>query len=108
MNNEQSTVYRETMSKLLIKYYMPNGKFNKSEDNQQNGTNKKNRCLSSRIVTRFYRSPEVILTEKEYDSAIDVWSVGCIFAETLTCSQPYLDKILKQNVDGIENAKANK
>jgi mitogen-activated protein kinase 1/3 len=33
------------------------------------------------VATRWYRAPEVILTWKEYTKAIDMWSVGCIFAE---------------------------
>lgn len=41
------------------------------------------RELTGHVVTRHYRPPEVILLEKEYDGAIDVWSVGCIFAELL-------------------------
>lgn len=33
------------------------------------------------MVTRWYRAPEVILLEKDYTAEIDMWSVGCIFAE---------------------------
>jgi mitogen-activated protein kinase 1/3 len=36
------------------------------------------------VVTRWYRSPELILLEKDYSEAIDIWAVGCIFAELLT------------------------
>ena len=39
--------------------------------------------LTSHVVTRWYRAPELILIEKNYDSKIDVWSLGCIFAELL-------------------------
>ena len=35
------------------------------------------------MVTRWYRAPEVILNASEYTTAIDVWSIGCIFAELL-------------------------
>jgi serine/threonine protein kinase len=35
------------------------------------------------VQTRWYRSPEVILLEPNYDSKIDVWSIGCIFAELI-------------------------
>jgi mitogen-activated protein kinase 1/3 len=35
------------------------------------------------VVTRWYRAPEVILQASEYTKAIDVWSVGCIFAELI-------------------------
>lgn len=43
------------------------------------------RKLTSHVVTRWYRAPELILIEKNYDSKIDVWSLGCIFAELLNC-----------------------
>jgi len=41
------------------------------------------RKLSGHVVTRWYRAPEIILMEKDYGPAIDVWSVGCIFGELL-------------------------
>lgn len=41
------------------------------------------RELSSHVVTRWYRSPELILMEKDYGEACDVWAAGCIFAELL-------------------------
>jgi len=37
--------------------------------------------LTEYVATRYYRAPEVILTWKEYTRTIDIWSVGCIFAE---------------------------
>ena len=41
------------------------------------------RELTGHVVTRWYRAPELILLEKDYTAAIDIWSVGCIFAELL-------------------------
>jgi mitogen-activated protein kinase 1/3 len=41
------------------------------------------RELTGHVVTRWYRAPEIILLEKDYGSAIDIWAVGCIFAELL-------------------------
>lgn len=35
------------------------------------------------VVTRWYRAPEIMLACQDYTKAIDVWSVGCIFAELL-------------------------
>ena len=35
------------------------------------------------ICSRFYRAPELILGCTEYDTAIDVWSAGCVFAELM-------------------------
>ncbi|CAH0696191.1 unnamed protein product [Spodoptera exigua] len=36
------------------------------------------------VVTRWYRAPELLLLCSEYSAAIDMWSVGCIFAELIT------------------------
>ncbi|CAB3236416.1 unnamed protein product [Arctia plantaginis] len=33
------------------------------------------------VVTLWYRAPELLLCSKEYSTPIDMWSVGCIFAE---------------------------
>ena len=37
--------------------------------------------LTEYVVTRWYRAPEIMLSYQEYSKAVDVWSVGCIFAE---------------------------
>jgi len=42
-----------------------------------------NRHLTGHVVTRWYRAPELILLQENYTEAIDVWSVGCIYAELL-------------------------
>uniref|UniRef100_A0A1A7WXB2 cyclin-dependent kinase n=1 Tax=Iconisemion striatum TaxID=60296 RepID=A0A1A7WXB2_9TELE len=36
------------------------------------------------VVTLWYRSPELLLGAKEYSTAVDMWSLGCIFGELLT------------------------
>ena len=33
------------------------------------------------VVTLYYRSPELLLEMNEYATPVDIWSVGCIFAE---------------------------
>ena len=54
------------------------------------------RQLTGHVVTRWYRAPELILLEKDYGPAIDMWSVGCIFAELLgmmkESAATYLDR----------------
>ncbi|KAI6192098.1 putative serine/threonine-protein kinase [Aphelenchoides bicaudatus] len=35
------------------------------------------------VVTLWYRSPELLLGDKLYSTAVDVWSIGCIFGEFL-------------------------
>jgi mitogen-activated protein kinase 1/3 len=41
------------------------------------------RELTSHVVTRHYRAPEVILLQRKYTHKIDIWSAACIFAELL-------------------------
>ncbi|EAY01868.1 CMGC family protein kinase [Trichomonas vaginalis G3] len=36
------------------------------------------------IVSRFYRAPELLIDAKQYDTAVDIWSTGCIIVEMLT------------------------
>ena len=36
------------------------------------------------VVSRYYRSPELILGSNLYDCSIDIWSVGCIIFELIT------------------------
>ncbi|PKI82399.1 cyclin-dependent kinase [Malassezia vespertilionis] len=41
------------------------------------------RAMTSLVVTLWYRAPELLLGAEVYDTAVDMWSVGCIFAELL-------------------------
>eukprot|EP01088_Endostelium_zonatum_P009755 TRINITY_DN23065_c0_g1_i1.p2 TRINITY_DN23065_c0_g1~~TRINITY_DN23065_c0_g1_i1.p2 ORF type:complete len:310 (-),score=53.66 TRINITY_DN23065_c0_g1_i1:1135-2064(-) len=42
------------------------------------------RAYTHEVVTQWYRAPEILLGQPRYSVAIDVWSVGCIFAELVT------------------------
>ncbi|KAJ7769396.1 kinase-like domain-containing protein [Mycena metata] len=39
------------------------------------------RTYTHEVVTLWYRAPEVLLGGRYYSTALDMWSVGCIFAE---------------------------
>ena len=40
--------------------------------------------LTDYVVTRYYRAPEILCECSHYTKAVDVWSLGCIFAEMIT------------------------
>ncbi|BAM41449.1 protein kinase [Theileria orientalis strain Shintoku] len=40
--------------------------------------------LTNRVVTLWYRPPELLLGSEKYDFAVDLWSVGCIMAELVS------------------------
>ncbi|OXB79093.1 UNVERIFIED_CONTAM: hypothetical protein H355_005969 [Colinus virginianus] len=41
------------------------------------------RHMTQEVVTQYYRAPEILMGSRHYSNAIDIWSVGCIFAELL-------------------------
>lgn len=43
----------------------------------------KKQPLTSRVVTLWYRPPELLLGSTDYGPSVDLWSVGCVFAELL-------------------------
>jgi len=47
------------------------------------------RIMTSNVITRWYRPPELLFGAKHYSGAVDIWSVGLVFAE-LVIRTPYL------------------
>jgi len=45
--------------------------------------------MTCQVITRWYRPPELLFGCRYYSTAVDMWSVGCIFAE-LMLRIPYL------------------
>ncbi|KAI0728009.1 CMGC/CDK/CDK7 protein kinase [Fomitopsis betulina] len=45
--------------------------------------------MTCQVITRWYRPPELLFGCRYYSTAVDIWSVGCIFAE-LMLRIPYL------------------
>ncbi|KAL9656548.1 hypothetical protein ABK040_005310 [Willaertia magna] len=37
--------------------------------------------LTHEVVTLWYRAPEILLGSEKYSTPVDIWSIGCIFAE---------------------------
>ncbi|ESP01781.1 hypothetical protein LOTGIDRAFT_139146 [Lottia gigantea] len=44
----------------------------------------KDRLYTNKVITLWYRPPELLLGEERYGPAIDVWSLGCILGELFT------------------------
>lgn len=51
--------------------------------------------LTKHVVSRWYRPPEIILIEPLYTEVIDIWSLGCVFAE--------LQRMIKLNLNETLN-----
>lgn len=45
------------------------------------------RCYTHEVVTLWYRAPEILLGTKFYGTGVDIWSLGCIFAEMINRGQ---------------------
>ena len=39
--------------------------------------------FTSEVITLWYRPPEILMGQKDYTTSVDMWSVGCIFAEMM-------------------------
>ncbi|KAH7463873.1 Extracellular signal-regulated kinase 1 [Phytophthora ramorum] len=65
--------------------------------------------LTEYVVTRWYRAPEIMLGCMKYTREVDVWSMGCIFAEMMSRKplfpgQDYIDQLhLIMNALGAPN-----
>ncbi len=52
------------------------------------------------VVTLWYRAPEILMGQRQYSTSVDLWSVGCIFAEMamkkpLFAGDSEVDQLLK-------------
>jgi len=47
------------------------------------------RLMTSNVITRWYRPPELLFGAKHYSGVVDIWSVGLVFAE-LVIRTPYI------------------
>jgi serine/threonine protein kinase len=77
--------------------------------------------MTDYVATRWYRAPELLMQWKNYSGSVDVWSVGCIFAELLARKplfpgKNYLDQLHiildvvgtpnDEEIDGVGSDKA--
>jgi mitogen-activated protein kinase 1/3 len=56
--------------------------------NQKAGRDDSMECLSRNVCTKWYRAPELVLLQDNYDSKVDMWGFGCILAELSYLSNP--------------------
>ena len=54
------------------------------------------RQMTTHVVTRWYRAPELLLRAPQYNSSVDQWACGCVLAELLSMEKAsvkcYLDR----------------
>eukprot|EP01083_Nonionella_stella_P176715 619028_1 len=56
---------------------------------------------SHQVVTLWYRAPELLLGCEKYSIAVDMWSVGCVFAEFLTNKALFQGKAEMEQIELI-------
>ena len=39
--------------------------------------------MTEYVATRWYRSPELLVGSTKYGIEVDVWAIGCVFAELI-------------------------
>ena len=55
----------------------------------QNKRNKKIRDRSAGVASRWFRAPEIVVYDLNYNQSVDIWSLGCIVAEMISCDEAY-------------------
>jgi len=45
---------------------------------------------TEKVVTLWYRAPEILLNFKNYDNKADIWSIGCILDKLLNKGYPIM------------------
>ena len=57
------------------------------DEKDENGNRKKRKrgqfCYTPKVVTLWYRAPEVLFGDDAYTASIDIWAAGCVLAEFL-------------------------
>lgn len=57
--------------------------------------------MTPKVVTLWYRAPELLLGDPSYTTAVDMWSAGCIFGELLNHTPLLPGKVERQQIDLI-------
>lgn len=47
------------------------------------------KAYSHKVCSRYYKAPELLTEQDEYNYGIDVWAAGCIFASLLFSKDPF-------------------
>lgn len=55
--------------------------------------------MTHQVITRWYRPPELFYKARFYSGAVDIWSVGCVFAE-LVLRMPFMAGM--SDIDQVE------
>ncbi len=47
------------------------------------------RDYNVRVASRYFKGPELLVDFQEYDYALDLWSLGCMFASMIFRREPF-------------------
>ena len=84
-----SVVYITTKkSHLLLLIYIFTGNIKLADFGLARAFGLPVRSYTHEVVTLWYRAPEILLGCKIYSTAVDVWSIGCIFVEMVSVYLP--------------------
>lgn len=59
------------------------------------------RSYTHEVVTLWYRAPDVLLGSRKYSTPVDIWSIGCIFAEMVNGSPLFTGTSEETQLDTI-------
>jgi serine/threonine protein kinase len=60
-------------------------------------------CYTSKVITLYYRAPELLLGCQAYGYEVDMWSIGCIIYEMIT-KQPLFQATLRSGSTHVQDS----
>lgn len=87
---------KETNDKSINKTKQNKNENWKLEENDQDNFQSNSYNFTNKVVTLWYRAPELLMGSTKYTAAIDMWSYGCI------CAEVCLQKALFPGVNEID------
>lgn len=80
MVNQDNAMKEESHTQMKVEQPRPNSHLSPKID------------MTAHVSTRWYRAPELIILQRKYSNAIDIWSVGCILGELLTMTSNFAER----------------
>lgn len=62
--------------------------------------------LTNRVITLWYRPPELLMGATRYGPSVDCWGVGCIFAELIIGKPLFPTKVELEQLEAIFKVRA--
>lgn len=58
-------------------------------------------AYGTRLASRYFKGPELLVDFQEYDYSFDMWSLGCVLANMIFRKEPFFNGAAHQSLPGV-------